>query len=138
MSNRLKSGVRKAKREFMYVDDLSESINFIIENNVNVNLLNIGSGYEITIKELALKIKDIVGFSGEVSFNTSMPDGIERKFLNSKKVMDLGWSPKISLEDGLIKTYDWFQKTIRYNFPKLVGSKFSFIKTFSCFARFKS
>ena len=50
----------------MYVDDLSESINFIIENNVNVNLLNIGSGYEITIKELALKIKDIVGFSGGI------------------------------------------------------------------------
>ena len=97
----------------MYVDDLSESINFIIENNINVNLLNIGSGYEITIKELALKIKDIVGFSGEISFNTSMPDGIERKFLNSKKVMDLGWSPKISLEDGLIKTYDWFQKNYK-------------------------
>tara|TARA_B100002019_G_scaffold106215_1_gene91245 strand:- start:2659 stop:3582 length:924 start_codon:yes stop_codon:yes gene_type:complete len=106
-------GSGKPKREFMYVDDLSESINFIIENNVNVNLLNIGSGYEITIKELALKIKDIVGFSGEVSFNTSMPDGIERKFLNSKKVMDLGWSPKISLEDGLIKTYDWFQKNYK-------------------------
>ena len=106
-------GSGNPKREFMYVDDLSESINFIIENNINVNLLNIGSGYEITIKELALKIKDIVGFSGEISFNTSMPDGIERKFLNSKKVMDLGWSPKISLEDGLIKTYDWFQKNYK-------------------------
>ena len=89
-------GSGNPKREFMYVDDLSESINFIIENNINVNLLNIGSGYEITIKELALKIKDIVGFSGEISFNTSMPDGIERKFLNSKKVMDLGWSLKLA------------------------------------------
>ena len=106
-------GSGKPKREFMYVDDLSESINFIIENNVNVNLLNIGSGYEITIKELALKIKDIVGFSGEVSFNTSMPDGIERKFLNSNKIMNLGWSPKIRLEEGLIKTYNWFQKNYK-------------------------
>ena len=103
-------GSGKPKREFLYVDDLSESINFIIDNNINVNLLNIGSGYEITIKELALKIKDIVGFSGEVSFNTSMPDGIERKFLNSKKIMDAGWSPKVGLEEGLIKTYSWFQK----------------------------
>ena len=67
------------------------------------NLLNIGSGYEITIKELALKIKDIVGFSGEVSFNTSMPDGIERKFLNSKKIMGAGWSPKVGLEEVLDK-----------------------------------
>lgn len=103
-------GSGKPKREFLYVDDLSESINFIIDNNVNINLLNIGSGYEITIKELALKIKDIVGFSGEVSFNTAMPDGIERKFLNSKKIMDAGWSPKVGLEEGLIKTYSWFQK----------------------------
>ena len=103
-------GSGKPKREFLYVDDLSESINFIIDKNINVNLLNIGSGYEITIKELALKIKDIVGFSGEVSFNTSMPDGIERKFLNSKKIMDAGWSPKVGLEEGLIKTYSWFQK----------------------------
>tara|TARA_Y100000389_G_scaffold168725_1_gene174545 strand:+ start:591 stop:1514 length:924 start_codon:yes stop_codon:yes gene_type:complete len=103
-------GSGKPKREFLYVDDLSESINFIIDKNINVNLLNIGSGYEITIKELALKIKDIVGFSGEVSFNTSMPDGIERKFLNSEKIMDAGWSPKVGLEEGLIKTYSWFQK----------------------------
>ncbi len=106
-------GSGKPKREFLYVDDLSESINFIIENNININLLNIGSGYEITIKEIALKIKDIVGFSGEVSFNTTMPDGIERKFLNSKKIMDLGWSPKIRIEEGLIKTYNWFQKNYK-------------------------
>ena len=106
-------GSGKPKREFLYVDDLSESINFIIEKNINIDLLNIGSGYEITIKELALKIKDIVGFSGEVSFNTSMPDGIERKFLNSNKIMDLGWSPKIRLEEGLIKTYNWFQKNYK-------------------------
>jgi GDP-L-fucose synthase len=106
-------GSGKPKREFLYVDDLSESINFIIEKNINIDLLNIGSGYEITIKELALKIKDIVGFSGEVSFNTSMPDGIERKFLNSNKIMDLGWSPKVRLEEGLIKTYNWFQKNYK-------------------------
>ncbi len=106
-------GSGKPKREFLYVDDLSESINFIIEKNINIDLLNIGSGYEITIKELALKIKDIVGFSGEVSFNTSMPDGIERKFLNSNKIMNLGWSPKIRLEEGLIKTYNWFQKNYK-------------------------
>ena len=105
-------GSGKPKREFLYVDDLSEAINFIIENNINSNLLNIGSGYEITIKELALKIKDIVGFSGEVSFNTSMPDGIERKFLDSKKIMNLGWSPKIRLEEGLVKTYSWFQQKL--------------------------
>jgi GDP-L-fucose synthase len=105
-------GSGKPKREFLYVDDLSEAINFIIENNININLLNIVSGYEITIKELALKIKDIVGFSGEVSFNTSMPDGIERKFLNSKKIMNLGWSPKIRLEEGLVKTYSWFQQKL--------------------------
>ena len=106
-------GSGNPKREFLYVDDLSESINFIIDNNIDISLLNIGSGNEITIKELALKIKDIVDFTGEVSFNTSMPDGIERKFLSSKKIMEFGWSPKVKLEEGLITTYKWFQENYK-------------------------
>lgn len=106
-------GSGNPKREFLYVDDLSESINFIIDNKIDISLLNIGSGNEITIKELALIIKGIVGFTGKVSFNTSMPDGIERKFLSSKKIMELGWSPKVNLEQGLITTYKWFQENYK-------------------------
>jgi GDP-L-fucose synthase len=105
-------GSGKPRREFLHVDDFSESVNYIIKNNIETELLNIGSGEEVTIYELAMKIKNIVNYEGEIVFNTSMPDGIDRKLLSSQKISDLGWSPKITLENGLEDTYTWYKQNL--------------------------
>ena len=103
-------GSGKPLREFLYVDDLSDAINFLIEEGVDSKLLNIGSGQEISISELARKIQEVVGFEGDVLFNSKMPDGINRKLLDSSIIKNLGWEPKTGLEEGLRKTYNWFFK----------------------------
>ena len=98
-------GSGKPLREFMYVDDCAEGMIFLMNNYSEDSHINLGFGSEITILELAKKIKEIVGFSGKIVFDRSKPDGIKRKLLNSKKINDLGWRPKIDLEEGLKKTY---------------------------------
>ena len=97
-------------REFLYVDDLSNCIEFIIKNDIKIDLINVGSGEEVSIIELAEKIKNIVGFKGDLSFDNSKPDGNPRKFLDSKLINDLGWKSKISLDEGLKLTYDWYKE----------------------------
>ena len=89
----------------MHVDDCAEGMIFLMNNYSEDSHINLGFGSEITILELAKKIKEIVGFSGKIVFDKSKPDGIKRKLLNSKKINDLGWRPKIDLEEGLKKTY---------------------------------
>ncbi len=101
-------GTGKPLREFLYVDDLSLAINFIIENEITIDLLNIGSGDEISIKELSEKIKTVVGYEGVLQFDESKPDGNPRKLLDSSLINNLGWESTIKLEDGLKKSYDWF------------------------------
>ena len=98
-------GSGKPLREFMHVDDCAEGMIFLMNNYSEDSHINLGFGSEITILELAKKIKEIVGFSGKIVFDRSKPDGIKRKLLNSKKINDLGWRPKIDLEEGLKKTY---------------------------------
>ena len=98
-------GSGKPLREFMYVQDFASAIRFIIENNPNSQLLNIGTGEEISIYDLAYKIKSVVNFEGEILFNTNYPDGNPRKLLDSSKINELGWKSKVSLSDGLAKTY---------------------------------
>ena len=101
-------GSGKPLREFMYVQDFASAIRFIIENNPNSQLLNIGTGEEISIYDLAYKIKSVVNFEGEILFNTNYPDGNPRKLLDSSKINELGWKSEVSLTDGLAKTYKWF------------------------------
>ena len=101
-------GTGKPLREFLYVDDLSLAINFIIENEITIDLLNIGSGDEISIKELSEKIKTVVGYEGVLQFDESKPDGNPRKLLDSSLINNLGWESTIKLEDGLKNSYDWF------------------------------
>ena len=101
-------GSGKPLREFMYVQDFASAIRFIIENNPNSQLLNIGTGEEISIYDLAYKIKSVVNFEGEILFNTNYPDGNPRKLLDSSKINELGWKSKVSLREGLEKTYEWF------------------------------
>jgi len=105
-------GTGKPKREFMHVDDLASAIDYIIENKVEEPLINIGSGEEVTIKELAVLLKEIVGFSGDIKFDTTMPDGNPRKLLDSTMIRTFGWVPKIDLKSGLEQTYNWYLKNI--------------------------
>ena len=105
-------GSGKPLREFLYVDDLSMSILHIIENQIEDDLINIGSGEEISIYDLSLKIKNILDFQGEIVFDTSMPDGNPRKLIDSTKINSYGWKHQISLDEGLKKTYDWFLENI--------------------------
>ena len=105
-------GSGKPLREFLYVDDLAESIEFVIESNVESGLYNIGSGEEITIFDLAKKIQSLLEYKGNLSFDSSKPDGNPRKLLDSKKINDLGWHSKTTLDKGLEKTIEWFIKNI--------------------------
>jgi len=99
-------------REFLYVDDLSFAINKIIETSPDQNLINVGSGSEISIKELALLIKKIISYDGELVFDNSKPDGNPRKLLDSKILNNLEWSPRYDLEGGLELTYSWYLKNL--------------------------
>ena len=105
-------GTGKPKREFMHVDDLANAIDYIIENKIEEPLINIGSSEEITIKELAVLLKEIIGFGGDIKFDTTMPDGNPRKLLDSTMIRAFGWVPKIDLKSGLEQTYNWYLENI--------------------------
>ncbi len=95
-------------REFLYVDDLASAIKFVIENNVSHDLINVGFGEEISIKDLAYKIKDVVGFEGDIGFDTTKPNGNPRKLLDTSIIKSYGWKPKFNLDKGLNLSYKWF------------------------------
>ena len=95
-------------REFLYVDDLSSAISFIIENDINNSLMNVGSSEEVSILGLAEMIKDVVGFKGIIAFDETKPNGNDRKLLDSSLINSFGWRPKIGLNEGLDKTYSWY------------------------------
>ncbi|MFA5026127.1 MAG: GDP-L-fucose synthase [Candidatus Shapirobacteria bacterium] len=101
-------GTGSALREFLYVDDLAEAVFVLMDIYNDKHFLNVGTGEEISIKELALLIKDVVGFEGELVFDTTKPDGMPRKLLDVSKINALGWKAKIGLREGLEKTYKYF------------------------------
>ena len=101
-------GTGKPLREFLYVDDLSRAIEHLIFNKPEESLLNIGSGIEITIYDLAKKIKEVVEFEGQLDFDSTKPDGNPRKLLDSSTINKLGWSPEVDLDNGLRLTYKWY------------------------------
>jgi len=101
-------GTGKPLREFLYVDDLSRAIEYLIFNKPEESLLNIGSGVEITIYDLAKKIKKVIEFDGQLSFDSTKPDGNPRKLLDSSTINKLGWIPEVNLESGLTLTYEWY------------------------------
>ena len=103
-------GTGSPMREFLYVDDLSDAIMVLINNNITHGLLNVGSGKEITIKELVEKIKVVVDFQGEIVFNKNYPDGNPRKLIDSSKINELGWKTNTNIEEGLKYTYEWYLK----------------------------
>jgi len=105
-------GTGNPKREFIYVDDLVDASLFLMKQNIFFDLVNIGSGIELTIKELAKRIKEVVSFQGGVEFDTNKPDGVARKLLDSSFLRSLGWRAKIKIDSGLDKTYSWYQKKL--------------------------
>jgi GDP-L-fucose synthase len=103
-------GTGTPMREFLYVDDLADACIHLMLNYNESEVVNIGTGVDITIKDLALTIKEVVNFSGDIYFNTDMPDGTPRKLLDVSKLKDLGWEYKISLREGIEKTYKDYVK----------------------------
>jgi GDP-L-fucose synthase len=111
-------GSGKPLREFLYVDDLAYCIENIISKDLNEDLYNVGSGEEVSILELGKKIKITVGFEGDLSFDTSKPDGNPRKLLDSSRIYATGWKPTIDLDAGLMTTYRWFLENVKLDSPK--------------------
>ncbi len=101
-------GTGSAYREFMYVEDMADACVFLMEKYSGSEIINIGTGKDLTIKELAEMIKDIVGYKGEIKWDSSKPDGTPKKQLDVSKLFEMGWKPKISLKQGIKKTYKWY------------------------------
>ena len=101
-------GTGSPRREFMHVDDLAAAALFLMENYDKEDIINVGSGKDISIRELAGLIREITGYKGEIVFDSSKPDGTPRKLLDISKIEKLGWSPLIGLREGLESTYRWF------------------------------
>lgn len=97
-------------REFLDADDLADALVFLMKNYSEEVQINVGSGMEVSIRDLAEIICRVVGFRGELKFDTSKPDGTPRKLLDSTKLSQLGWEARTNLEDGLVKAYEWFLK----------------------------
>jgi len=100
------------KREFLHVDDLAEACYTCMEKYDGEEHINVGTGEDVTIKELAETIVDVVGYKNDYEWDTSKPNGTPRKVLNVDKIKSLGWEPKISLKEGIESTYEWFKENV--------------------------
>jgi GDP-L-fucose synthase len=96
------------RREFLYVDDMAEACMYLMEHFSEPGPINVGVGEDISIRELAVLIKDAVGFQGELVFDASKPDGTPRKLLDVSRLSQAGWKAKTSLEEGIHKTIEWY------------------------------
>jgi GDP-L-fucose synthase len=105
-------GTGKSRREFIYIDDVIDACIFLMTNYSSSEIINVGCGDDILIKELAKLIKDIVGFKGNIVFDESKPDGVLRKLLDNSKIINLGWKAKIGLEEGIRRTYEWYKGVV--------------------------
>ena len=105
-------GDGSAMREFLYVDDLAEAAFKCMVDYDSEDIINVGTGKDITIKELATTIADVVGFKGEIVWDTSKPNGTPRKVLNVDKIKSLGWEPKVGLREGIEKTYELYKESL--------------------------
>lgn len=101
-------GTGNPRREFLHVDDLADAALFLMERYDSEEIINVGVGEDISIRELAGLIAEVVGFEGEIVYDTTKPDGTPRKLLDVSRLFAMGWRPKISLREGLASTYRWF------------------------------
>src|SRR5213596_3897293 len=97
------------RREFLHVDDLASACLLLLENYDSPEIINVGYGEDISIRDLAELICDVIGFDGELAWDTTKPDGTPRKLLDVSKIRALGWKPAVPLRDGIVRTYDWFR-----------------------------
>jgi GDP-L-fucose synthase len=111
-------GSGKPMREFLFVDDLAQAVVYALEHKLDDHLYNVGSGKDVTIKELARIIQKIIGHQGAVIWDNTKPDGTPRKLMDVSKMKAMGWQYSTELEDGIQKTYDWFLKNIK-NFKEV-------------------
>ena len=102
-------GTGKPRREFLHVDDLASACLLLLEKYDSSEIINVGCGEDISIRELAELICDVVGFDGELAWDTTKPDGTPRKLLDVTRLRALGWKPAIPLRDGIARTYEWFR-----------------------------
>ncbi|MCV2483560.1 GDP-L-fucose synthase [Flavobacterium sp. SH_e] len=105
-------GTGTPMREFLFVDDMAEAVVFALENKLPEHLYNIGTGEDLTIKELAVTIQKVVGHTGNIIWDESKPDGTPRKLMDVSKMHSIGWKHQVTLEEGIQKTYNWFLKNI--------------------------
>lgn len=103
-------GTGKPLREFLFVDDMADACIFLMENYDGETHVNIGTGLEISIGDLAKLVKKVVGYKGEIKFNKNMPDGTPRKLSDVSKLHEMGWRSKVELEEGIEASYDWFKE----------------------------
>jgi GDP-L-fucose synthase len=101
-------GTGTPRREFLYVDDLADALVFLMHHHNDPNPINVGTGIDIPIKDLALMIQDIIGYEGGILWDESKPDGTPRKVLDITKIRELGWEPQMKLYDGIRATYAWY------------------------------
>jgi GDP-L-fucose synthase len=101
-------GTGTPKREFLHVDDLAKACLFLMDNYDAPEPINVGTGEDLSIRELAELVREVVGYQGQLVWDKTKPDGTPRKLLDTRKINDLGWKPAITLEDGIRSTYQWF------------------------------
>ncbi|MFH1666152.1 MAG: GDP-L-fucose synthase [Elusimicrobiota bacterium] len=106
-------GTGKPKREFIFIDDTVEALIFLMKNYSGNEIINIGTGAEISIAGLARKINEIVSFKGNVYYDKSKPDGIPRRLLDSTKLLNMGWMPKVDLKEGIKLTCEWYISNVK-------------------------
>lgn len=106
-------GSGNPRREFIYADDFADACFFVMERYNEAAFLNVGTGADISIKELAQTIAKVTGFTGTINFDASKPDGAPRKLLDNSRLAKLGWQPKVSFEEGLQRTYDWYKQALK-------------------------
>ncbi|MDP4929820.1 MAG: NAD-dependent epimerase/dehydratase family protein, partial [Ilumatobacteraceae bacterium] len=101
-------GTGSPRREFLHVDDLAKASLMLLENYDSSETINVGWGDDLPIRQLAETVAAVVGFEGEIEWDTSKPDGMPRKLLDTSRINALGWQPEITLQDGVSSTYQWF------------------------------
>lgn len=102
-------GTGEPKREFLHVDDLANACVFLMQNYESSEIINIGTGMDLSILELANMVKETVGYEGEIKWDTSKPDGTPRKLLDVSKIHNLGWKHKVGIEEGIRQVYEWYK-----------------------------
>ena len=105
-------GTGTPRREFLHADDVADALRFLLENYHRPEIINVGCGEDLTIRELAELIAAVVGYDIEIVFDLGRPDGTPRKLLDTNQLYALGWEPRISLEEGIAQTYRWLLENI--------------------------